>query len=734
MSVLKIRNNEGVFEGIPLVKGDPGTKIIQGVIELDENVSKYYLKSVQQAEPIRNFDYIIDSPPLLPNCARLWTIMSNKTTINAAEIAAGDIEVVPTQFIQMQGPQGTPGSPFYISAITSYEEISSSTDSQILKALPAGAFVLVECQNEHTEDEVCHNGEIYYKTGSGEFKLISSINDLKIVHGRSIFETDMVAYNPILKQYCANQVRLPLGRYIQKDDLLLDKDGKLWRVTEPRVQYTSPDGEIHHTIPVDDTDYNLKGPKGDDGLEGVGIRQIVVDSEDDYSIRYKVVLSNNTSQYFETKKGLRGPQGDQGDKGEKGEKGDVGRGILTIEEINTFPDDAPEEYKENSLIHCYKIVFDDHTSSSYFYVKDGETYNLTSEDKEEIAELVTEVPLDNYATLKYVQEEPKLYRHSIIMRMADTNGFTEKDNSICGAFMISFDLINNDPEPYTFDHTAKASGSETPTAMYPLEAWQLLRLYRALSTSVILPPPPTPKTGEEYSYHSLTAMGMLVDRRPCSGSIIGAKGVGRGAVNTIWAGYNKYNELKSGNQVIPNTAERVICITGELFVADAGFDDLEVKITCGRANVSDPIVGEDLQETSLWESFEEFVTKEYQVRRAETGSDLGDNYFFTRRLYCKDLVEDLNPYAPMSIIRPTEKDLVIAINDTAYTYKVRKGMTWDHWVKSDYNTDGYAIGGSGDGYIGIPESLYGKTGGKLYLEGKQVSPTDFIDESQNYKA
>jgi hypothetical protein len=75
-------------------------------------------------------------------------------------------------------------------------------------------------------------------------------------------------------------------------------------------------------------------------------------------------------------------------------------------------------------------------------------------------------------------------------------------------------------------------------------------------------------------------------------------------------------------------------------------DGLYVKLYCGKAEI------DGTEETSLWSTFEEFGTEEYdsQSPGSNSESDLTKNYFFQHRLYCKDFVESLNPYTGVTIV------------------------------------------------------------------------------------
>jgi hypothetical protein len=63
-------------------------------------------------------------------------------------------------------------------------------------------------------------------------------------------------------------------------------------------------------------------------------------------------------------------------------------------------------------------------------------------------------------------------------------------------------------------------------------------------------------------------------------------------------------------------------------------------------------------------------------------------------------------------------------------YQYEKGMTWEEWINSQYNTDNFVFYGNvikNNGYR--CDGLYVYTNGRhIYVEG-----TDYIDEKNTYK-
>lgn len=244
----------------------------------------------------------------------------------------------------------------------------------------------------------------------------------------------------------------------------------------------------------------------------------------------------------------------------------------------------------------------------------------------------TEIPLSEYASLEYLRTQPKLYRHNIIIR--------EKDFNSDAGIMASLTIINNDPNSYGFDHNPSQV-----EVMSSENAWQCLRLYRALSNSTTL----VKITPENDRLTNIISVSMNTLRRPCSGTVMEDNNYNRDIIDTIWAGYIDYTTTTTAIL----SAHRAIVITATQGYRSNNYpentiDAVQIPILCGYTEV----VPQDeantaFMEKNVWSSKEEFIENEYSKVFSDgyDGVSQQGSYFFCRhRIYCKDYVETLHPY------------------------------------------------------------------------------------------
>lgn len=78
-----------------------------------------------------------------------------------------------------------------------------------------------------------------------------------------------------------------------------------------------------------------------------------------------------------------------------------------------------------------------------------------------------------------------------------------------------------------------------------------------------------------------------------------------------------------------------------------------------------------------------------------------------------------------------QKVTVISFTIASTSYQAEEGMTWNEWINSNYNTDGYALYTDNtiyrDGSVGALFQLY-----RVYNGDAQVSNTDIILEGTAY--
>ena len=232
----------------------------------------------------------------------------------------------------------------------------------------------------------------------------------------------------------------------------------------------------------------------------------------------------------------------------------------------------------------------------------------------------TQVPLTDYATLNYVRNESQLYEHIVALRYMDAAGAKEGT----GAAYVAFSIINNDPDSYAFDHNFSSIDYKNGKRMEASHCWALLRLYRALSTSLV-----AIKSSHTSEQSFLEEVGLYTTRYPGTGTNINISSSNqlRGSIDTIWAGYHNYSGVTTTGITAAN---RVLCITAT-DVTSGALDSMFKTIDCGAT------IFEGYDEKLISSTYEEFLANEYK-----DGS--GADGFCKHKLYCRDYVKPLRPF------------------------------------------------------------------------------------------
>lgn len=273
---------------------------------------------------------------------------------------------------------------------------------------------------------------------------------------------------------------------------------------------------------------------------------------------------------------------------------------MTIQKVSSI-----EEVVSPDTI--YLVPAADRSYYDEYLVVDGEPELIGS----------TDVDLTNYVSKDYLRNSVKLYKHNIRFRFRTSNEKVQSKNSE-GTYMATFTLINNDPSPYTFTSN---SGIVGDTPMTPENAWQFLRLYRALQLSL---------TKDKTTYRE--ASGALITLDPSKTTTVNGASVPVQYYNIIDSIATGYYDDETRDWT------RHITIYGTQ--VDSG--DVGTK-TC-RINCGHPTFVND-EETSIWATYQEFLDNEYNVLDS-TGTKTYGTYYCQDRTYCTDNVEPISLYVP----------------------------------------------------------------------------------------
>lgn len=229
----------------------------------------------------------------------------------------------------------------------------------------------------------------------------------------------------------------------------------------------------------------------------------------------------------------------------------------------------------------------------------------------------TAIDLTNYVSKDFLKNSVKLYKHNIRLRFRTSNERVQSDNSE-GTFMVTFSLLNDDENSYTFTSNSGVIGDKPMTRD---NAWQLLRLFRALQMS-------TDKNTTSY--------------REASGSAISLDPNKTTTVNNKEVPVQYYNIVDSISTSYTDPTDkdwtRIITIHGTQ--VDAG----DVGTKTWTLNCGHPYFVND-EETSLWSDINEFETNEFNVTDSNGTATYG-TYFCQDRIYCTDFVERVPFYMP----------------------------------------------------------------------------------------
>lgn len=214
----------------------------------------------------------------------------------------------------------------------------------------------------------------------------------------------------------------------------------------------------------------------------------------------------------------------------------------------------------------------------------------------------TQVDLTDY--LKKSEVTP-LYEHNILINFRTANEKIASANSD-GSFLATLTLINQDPIEYTFSHHQDYTNNN-PKVMPLQEAWQLLRLYRAIQLS----------TDKDLNL-----------QRACSGALVKPE-----TASPYTAHYCINNSVSTKYYDFTDTDWKRLLVVHATRVGSGNVGTYTTEISVGHPTF---ISG---KETSLWTTRDEFAAGEYNL--IDSFGKSYSTYFVQQRIYCQDTVRIL---------------------------------------------------------------------------------------------
>lgn len=199
----------------------------------------------------------------------------------------------------------------------------------------------------------------------------------------------------------------------------------------------------------------------------------------------------------------------------------------------------------------------------------------------------------------------KWYEHNIHLQLRSANAQIQSSGSD-GAFVATLTLINQDPLEYTFSHNQDTSKTG-PKVMQLQEAWQLLRLYRAIQLS----------TNKDLNLS-----------RPCSGAL-----VKMASASPYEPLYCINNSISTKYFDFSDTDWKRMLVVHASRVGSTYVGTYATEISVGHPTF---INGE---ENSLWTTRDEFAAGEYNL--TDSFGKSYSTYFCQQRMYCQDTVREL---------------------------------------------------------------------------------------------
>lgn len=202
-----------------------------------------------------------------------------------------------------------------------------------------------------------------------------------------------------------------------------------------------------------------------------------------------------------------------------------------------------------------------------------------------------------------------LYCHNITLNYRHTNTTLASAGSD-GAYEATFTIINTDPNSYNFSHYPALAD---PTVMSADKAWQLYRLYTAMSI------------GHKRD---------LEPERPASGASIGV--VNTNGSYSIEKAINSDIKTKYYNFTDLDEYKRLMVLNATYIApASRALGGIAFEVSCGHATFDSNGVEQ------LWDNYTDWFNGEYNKATLTDPSVTYKTYYTYQRLTCFDSVEVL---------------------------------------------------------------------------------------------
>lgn len=306
---------------------------------------------------------------------------------------------------------------------------------------------------------------------------------------------------------------------------------------------------------------------------------------------------------------------------------DISQVVVEERVIYLIPSDTTEEnsiYDEYLLINgnperigttaidLTNYVTFDHLNNNYYNKTQADDKFLVSDDLIPMGTIVE----DSRERIEYIENNP-LYVHNIILKYSHPAAKLASKGSD-GRALVSMTIINRDKDSYSFAHNTISMDTDdsknVPKVMSEENAWQLLRLYRAI----------------QISTHKDTT-----DKRSISGILMSVKEDGdsysviRAVADSACSGYQ--NSLDDDYAAWVRMLTLRGSSTEQWDAASSNVGMITLSIPCGH-----PTFHTDTKKEVIENNFNSFVSIEYNAK----DSDLNyySTYFCQNRIECEDVV------------------------------------------------------------------------------------------------
>lgn len=275
---------------------------------------------------------------------------------------------------------------------------------------------------------------------------------------------------------------------------------------------------------------------------------------------------------------------------------------------------VPERVGTTAIDLTNYVTFD-HLTNNYYSKAQADDKFLVSDDLLPMGTIVE----DNRERIEYIENNP-LYVHNIVLKYSHPAAKLASKGSD-GRALVSMTIINRDKDSYSFAHNTISMDTDDakniPKVMKEEDAWQLLRLYRAI----------------QISTHKDTT-----DKRSISGMIMSVKEDGdtysviRAVADSACSGYQ--NSVDDAYAAWVRMLTLRGSSTEQWDAASSNIGMITLSIPCGH-----PTFHTETKKEVIENDFNSFVDLEYNVK--DSSLNYYSTYFCQNRIECEDVVVKL---------------------------------------------------------------------------------------------